>query len=561
MNKNLVKILPLGGQAEMGKSMYCFEVDGKILIVDSGIRFPEVSKLGVDIIIPDLSYITENKNRIVGIVITHGHDDVMAALPYLLEVISVPVFAPSLTGYFIEQMLEKFEKQYKKSIRLDLHTVEGTSSVDIGGIKVEFFPVTHSIPGAVGLAIATKAGYIVYGSEFLVDLSAPNGFTLDMTKMMEICKKGVLALMVESSYAKNEGYTSPKHKLTNQIEHTFEEAQGRIIITSYAQNVYRTREIIELCRKYRRKLVFYGRDNYDTTNTLLRINNKINPPIFEKLNEVVVDKSHIVKDDNIVVLLTGAPHRIYHDLVDLVDGGDDLLKFTKEDCVVVASPVIPGTEKIATKAQNELFKTPANVKILKNRQLPSMHASSEDIKFIMQLFKPKYYIPIKGDYSHLIDNRNVALSMGIKDDRIVIIDNGEQITFEGSKLAGYRDTFEIPDVMIDGIGIGDVGEKVIDDRIQLSSDGVVIIGVTVDGKTRKLLANTDIQTRGFIYLRDSAHVINAMMDITNKTVEKYENNGDVEVNTIRSQIKDKVAKYVAKETGKRPVILPIIIEI
>ncbi len=561
MNKNLVKILPLGGQAEMGKSMYCIEIDDKILIIDSGIRFPEVSKLGVDIIIPDLNYISKNKDKIVGIIITHGHDDVMAALPYVLEEINVPIYTPTLTGHFIRQMLDRFAKQYNKKANYKVINVSRVGSADIKGIHVEFFPVTHSIPGAIGVAIETKSGYIVYASEGLVDLSAPLGFGLDMTKMMKIGNKGILALMVESSYSKNEGYTSPKHKLTSQIEHTFEEAEGRIIITSYAQNVFRTREIIELCRKYRRKLVFYGRDNYDTTNTILRINNKLKPQILVKLKDVVVDKSHIKTDDNIVVLLTGAPHRIYHDLVDLVDGGDELLKFTKEDSVVVASPVIPGTEKIATKAQNELFKTPANIKILKNKQLPSMHASKEDIKFLIQLFKPKYYIPIKGEYQHLIENRNVALSMGIEDKRIVIIDNGEQITFEDNHLASYRDTIDVPDVMIDGIGIGDVGEKVIDDRIQLSSDGVVIIGITVDAKTRKIIANTDIQTRGFIYLRDSVHVINAMMDISNKTMEKYENKADVEVNTIRGQIKDKVGKYISKETGKRPVILPIIIEI
>ena len=327
---------------------------------------------------------------------------------------------------------------------------------------------------------------------------------------MEIGKKGVLALLCESSYSKNSGYTSPKHKLTDKLDHIFEDSEGRIIITSYAQNIFRTKEIVELTKKYGRKIVFYGRDKYDSTNSIVRIGQQLKKAVIEIPKEIIAFSTDIGKknvDDNLVVLLSGTPQRIYHDILDIIDGGDESLKLNENDTFIVASPVIPGTEKIANKAINELYKTDANIHVLKNKELCSMHASQEDIKVIIQIFKPKYFIPIKGEYQHFISNLDIARSMEIAFENVGIIDNGEILTFIDGKLQDYRDTIEVEDVMIDGIGVGDVGDKVIDDRIQLSNDGVVVIGVTIDSQSRDIIANTDVQTRGFVYLRDSEYII------------------------------------------------------
>ncbi|MFV0395453.1 MAG: MBL fold metallo-hydrolase [Coprobacillaceae bacterium] len=355
MKKDSIKILPMGGQAEMGKSMYCIIINNKIFIVDAGFRFPEVDKLGVDIIIPSFDYLKENKKKVKAIIITHGHDDVMAALPYLLENVSAPIYAPALTADLIEQMLVRHKKFNKSKINYTLHRVKRNGSIEVAGVPIEFFPLTHSIPGSVGVAIWTSEGYIVYAGEFIIDFGAPEGFRCDIQKMMEIGKKGVLALMVESSYAKNPGYTSPNHKLTDKIDHIFEDSEGRIIISSYAQNIFRTKEIVELTKKYKRKIVFYGRDKYDSTNSIVRMGQQLKKAVIHVPKNLVAFKTDIGKpkiNDNLVVLLSGTPRRIYHDICDIIDGGDEYLKLDKDDTFIVASPVLPGTEKIANKAQN-----------------------------------------------------------------------------------------------------------------------------------------------------------------------------------------------------------------
>lgn len=564
MKKDIIRFIPMGGQAEMGKSMYCIEINDKIFIIDSGFRFPDSDKLGVDIIIPSFTYLEERKEHIVAIMITHGHDDAMAALPYLLQTVNVPVYAPNLTADLIEQMIDRYQRHNHIDLHLDLHRVKRNASIDIAGVPVEFFPVTHSIPGSVGVALWTQKGYIVYSGEFIIDFGAPEGFRCDIQKMMEIGKKGVLALLVESSSSKHEGYTSPNHKLTNKIDHIFEDSNERIIISTYAQNVFRTKEIIELTKKYKRQIVFYGRDKYDNTNSLLRIGQKSKEPVINIPNNLLGKKENIGKpqyDSNYVILLSGSPQRIYHDICDIIDGGDDLLKLRKGDTFIVASPVLPGTEKIANKAHNGLYKTDAHIHLLKNKDLFSMHASEEDIKVIIQIFKPKYYIPMKGEYQHFIFNMHIAMEMGITKENIIIIDNGERITFTDGQLENARDTFEIDDVMIDGIGIGDVGEKVIDDRIQLANDGVVIVGLTISRETKEIIAQTDCQTRGFVYLKDSEHVIKHIIEICEDVIEKWKKNPDLDVSDIRSMMKDQSMKYIVKETGKKPVFISVVIEI
>ncbi len=563
MKKDSIAILPLGGQAEMGKSMYCIEINNNIIILDAGFRFPEVDKLGVDIIIPNLEYIKENKRKVKAIIISHGHDDVMASLPYLLEVANVPIYAPDLTADLIEQMLVRYKKKNRKSLQYKINRVNRNGSIEVNGIPVEFFPVTHSIPGSVGVAIWTSEGYIVYGSEFIIDFGAPEGFRCDIQKMMEIAKKGVLTLLIESSYAKHPGYTSPKHKLTPLIERIFEESQGRIIISTYAQNTFRTREIVELTKKYNRRIVFYGRDKYDNTNSLVRIGKQLKKAVIDIPKKIIAFQTDINKPeqkDNLVVLLTGSPRRIYHDIFDIIDGGDEYLKLEETDTFIVASPVLPGTEKIATRTQDELYKTDAKIHLLKSKELYSMHASQEDIKVVIQVFNPKYIIPIKGEYQHFIATSDIAESMGINQDKIIIMDNGEKISFKNGKLENFRNTIDVEDVMIDGIGANGIGDKVIDDRIQLSSDGVVIIGATIDAKTRETIATVDIQTRGFVYLKDAEQIMKKINELTVSALEDIKNNPKLETIEGRSLIKERVSKYISKETGKRPVILPVIIE-
>ncbi|RHB01834.1 ribonuclease J [Coprobacillus sp. AM42-12AC] len=564
MNKSVVKLTPIGGQAENGKSMYCLEIDDQWFIIDAGYRFPEVDKLGVDVIIPNFDYLKENKDKIKAIFITHGHDDVMGALPYLLQEVNVPIYTTDLTADLIDQLLQRYMRHSHVSYKYKIKRVNMNATIKVAGVTVEFFPITHSIPGSVGLAFLTPNGYVVYSSEFIIDFGAPERFRCNIQKMMEIGKKGVLALLCESSYSKNDGYTSPKHKLTDKIESIFEDATGRIIISSYAQNAFRTQEIAQLAKKYNRKICFYGRDKYDNTNTIMRIARHTKRPILDIHPSYIADSKAISDKknmDKLVVLLSGSPRRIYHDILDIIDGGDEKLKLQENDTFIVASPVLPGTEKIANRAINELYKTDTQIHVLKNKELQSMHASEEDIKVLIQILNLKYFIPIKGEYQHFVAVSDVAKKMSIKDDNIIIVDNGEIITFNDGKLQDYRDSITIEDVMIDGLGIGDVGVKVIDDRNQLQNDGVVIIGMTIDGKTKEIVANTDVQTRGFIYLKDSENIVRAIIEMAEKELEAYKKDDNGDIRDVRQTIKDKANRYIIKETGKRPVILPVIIEL
>ena len=564
MNKSVVKLTPIGGQAENGKSMYCLEIDDQWFIIDAGYRFPEVDKLGVDVIIPNFDYLKENKDKIKAIFITHGHDDVMGALPYLLQEVNVPIYTTDLTADLIDQLLQRYMRHSHVSYKYKIKRVNMNATIKVAGVTVEFFPITHSIPGSVGLAFLTPNGYVVYSSEFIIDFGAPERFRCNIQKMMEIGKKGVLALLCESSYSKNDGYTSPKHKLTDKIESIFEDATGRIIISSYAQNAFRTQEIAQLAKKYNRKICFYGRDKYDNTNTIMRIARHTKRPILDIHPSYIADSKAISDKknmDKLVVLLSGSPRRIYHDILDIIDGGNEKLKLQESDTFIVASPVLPGTEKIANRAINELYKTDTQIHVLKNKELQSMHASEEDIKVLIQILNPKYFIPIKGEYQHFVAVSDVAKKMSIKDDYIIIVDNGEIITFNDGKLQDYRDSITIEDVMIDGLGIGDVGVKVIDDRNQLQNDGVVIIGMTIDGKTKEIVANTDVQTRGFIYLKDSENIVRAIIEMAEKELEAYKKDDNGDIRDVRQTIKDKANRYIIKETGKRPVILPVIIEL
>ena len=564
MNKSVVKLTPIGGQAENGKSMYCLEIDDQWFIIDAGYRFPEVDKLGVDVIIPNFDYLKENKDKIKAIFITHGHDDVMGALPYLLQEVNVPIYTTDLTADLIDQLLQRYMRHSHVSYKYKIKRVNMNATIKVAGVTVEFFPITHSIPGSVGLAFLTPNGYVVYSSEFIIDFGAPERFRCNIQKMMEIGKKGVLALLCESSYSKNDGYTSPKHKLTDKIESIFEDATGRIIISSYAQNAFRTQEIAQLAKKYNRKICFYGRDKYDNTNTIMRIARHTKRPILDIHPSYIADSKAISDKknmDKLVVLLSGSPRRIYHDILDIIDGGDEKLKLQESDTFIVASPVLPGTEKIANRAINELYKTDTQIHVLKNKELQSMHASEEDIKVLIQILNPKYFIPIKGEYQHFVAVSDVAKKMSIKNDYIIIVDNGEIITFNDGKLQDYRDSITIEDVMIDGLGIGDVGVKVIDDRNQLQNDGVVIIGMTIDGKTKEIVANTDVQTRGFIYLKDSENIVRAIIEMAEKELEAYKKDDNGDIRDVRQTIKDKANRYIIKETGKRPVILPVIIEL
>lgn len=547
-----VRIFALGGLDENGKNMYVVEVNEAIFIIEAGLKYPDTDQLGVEFIIPDFSYLVENKDRIQGIFITHAHDDVVAALPYLLKQINVPVYTGNLTANIIHDMLKKEGVKNTK-----IHRMKRTSKQTIGGVKVRTFPMTHAFPDNFGLAIATDQGYIVYTGEFIVDYDMlQQEYLCDLNELSDIGKKGVLCLLSESQAADKSGHTAPKHRITNLIEPIFESSHGRVLISSYSQSLFRIIEIIELAKKYKRKIFFHDKGMRDLLHQL-EIVKYYNVP-----REMEV-KEKDFKDDmeDVVVLITGNGKNLFRTMSNIANHEDKHVSFRTSDTIIVASPIVSGTELDANNMENEIYKEGGKIFTLDSKTVLSMHPSSEDLKMMLYLFQPKYYIPIKGEYRHLFMNAQLATKMGYSPDRILILDNGQVAAFDNKVLKSVSDRLELEDTLIDGKENWDVTGVVLKDREVLSTDGVMIIGVGVRYKTKEVINGPDVQTRGLIYLKDADYIIKEVGNIMENCIltavkeKRYENLA------VRGEARDKITKYLMKETGKRPMVLPVIMEI
>ena len=547
-----VRIFALGGLDENGKNMYVVEVNEAIFIIEAGLKYPESDQLGVEFIIPDFSYLIQNKDRIKGIFITHAHDDVVAALPYLLKQINVPVYTGNLTANIIHDMLKK---EGIKNVKI--HRMKRASKQTIGGVKVRTFPMTHAFPDNFGLAIATDQGYIVYTGEFIIDYDMlQQEYLCDLNELSDIGKRGVLCLLSESQSADRIGHTAPKHRITNLIEPIFEASHIRILISSYSQSLFRIIEIIELAKKYNRKIFFHDKGMRELLHQLELVK------YYHVPREMEV-KEKDFKDDmeDVVVLITGNGKNLFRTMSNIANHEDKFVSFRKTDTIIVASPIVSGTELDANSMENEIYKEGGRIFTLDSKTVLSMHPSSEDLKMMLYLFQPKYYIPVKGEYRHLFVNANLASKMGYSPDRILILENGQVAQFEEKILKSVAEHLELEDTLIDGKENWDVTGVVLKDREVLSTDGVMIIGVGVSHKTKEVINGPDVQTRGLIYLKDADYIIKEVGNIMEKCIETAVKEKRYDNLTVRGEAREKISKYLSKETGKRPMVLPVILEI
>lgn len=547
-----VRIFALGGLDENGKNMYVVEVNEAIFIIEAGLKYPESDQLGVEFIIPDFSYLIQNKDRIKGIFITHAHDDVVAALPYLLKQINVPVYTGNLTANIIHDMLKK---EGIKNVKI--HRMKRASKQTIGGVKVRTFPMTHAFPDNFGLAIATDKGYIVYTGEFIIDYDMlQQEYLCDLNELSDIGKRGVLCLLSESQSADRIGHTAPKHRITNLIEPIFEASHSRILISSYSQSLFRIIEIIELAKKYNRKIFFHDKGMRELLHQLELVK------YYHVPREMEV-KEKDFKDDmeDVVVLITGNGKNLFRTMSNIANHEDKFVSFRKTDTIIVASPIVSGTELDANSMENEIYKEGGRIFTLDSKTVLSMHPSSEDLKMMLYLFQPKYYIPVKGEYRHLFVNANLASKMGYSPDRILILENGQVAQFEEKILKSVAEHLELEDTLIDGKENWDVTGVVLKDREVLSTDGVMIIGVGVSHKTKEVINGPDVQTRGLIYLKDADYIIKEVGNIMEKCIETAVKEKRYDNLTVRGEAREKISKYLSKETGKRPMVLPVILEI
>lgn len=547
-----VRIFALGGLDENGKNMYVVEVNEAIFIIEAGLKYPDTGQLGVEFIIPDFSYLIENKDRIKGIFITHAHDDVIAALPYLLKQINIPVYTGALTASILHETLKK---EGIKDVKI--HRMKRTSRQVIGGVKVRTFPMTHAFPDNFGIAINTDQGYIVYTGEFIVDYDMlQEEYLCDLNELSDIGKKGVLCLLSESQGVEQSGHTAPRHRITSLIEPIFEASTSRILISCYSQSLFRIIEIIELAKKQNRRIFFHDKGIRDLLKHLETMK------YYRVPKDMLISEKEFSDDmEDVVVLVSGIGKNLFRTMTNIANHEDKYVSFRTSDTIIVASPIVSGTELDANNMENEIYKEGGKIFTLSSKTVLSMHPSVEDLKMMLYLFRPKYYIPVKGEYRHLFMNANLAMSVGYSADRIVVLENGQIATFENKVLKSVAEHIELEDTLIDGKENWDVTGVVLKDREVLSTDGVMIIGVGVSFKTKKVINGPDVQTRGLIYLKDAEHIIkevgNIMEECINTAVEekRYENL------TVRGEARDKIVRYLLKETGKRPMVLPVIIEI
>lgn len=547
-----VRVFALGGLDEDGKNMLCIEVDDQIYIIEAGIKFPDAKEsLGIEFIIQDFSYLLENKDRIVGVIITHGHDDVMGGLPYLLKQIKVDVYTSPLTAKMIQKTLRK-----EKITGIKIHPIKRNDHKRIGKRKVIFFPVTHAYPGTFGVAISTTQGYIVYSGEFIEDYDAlDDKYRGDFSTITELGNEGVFILLQESKGAERTGHTSPNHRITPRLSQVLEQHDhSRIFISVYTQSVYRIQEIIDCCIEYNRRMLFYTKELQELVSYLEELG-------YEVPKELIVDPKSLDNDmRDLVVICSGQGKSLFKMISNIANNEVDEIDFDSDDVIVIASPVVPGVEQEFKSMENDIYKEEGKIIVL-DKNVLSMHPSKEDLKMMIFLMKPKYYIPVKGEYRLLHMNSEIALEMGYSPSKILILDNGQVATFENGKLKSCSMELELHDIMIDGKENWDMAGVVLKDREILSTDGVMILAIGLDAFTKKIINGPDIQTRGLIYLRDAEYITSDVAQIMEKTIEEAVANKTYDNLTTRTEIRDKVSKYLFKQTAKRPMVLPVILEI
>lgn len=549
--KEKIRIFMLGGLDEDGKNMICVEVDQKIYIIEAGIKFPDAKEsLGIEYIIQDFTYLIEHKENIAGIIITHGHDDVMGALPHLLKQVKADIYTSPLAAKEITKMLKK-----EKISGVRIHVVKRHDQKRIAKRKVIFFPITHAYPGAFGVAISTSQGYVVYSGEFIENYNdLDDNYRGNLTIGAKLGKEGVLVLMQESKGAERSGHTSPNHQVTKAFDQILDlNHDTRIFVSVYTQSVYRIQEIIDCCIKHDRKLILYTKELQERMNGLKQIGYKIPEHILANVNEI--DK---IKD--VVVLISGQGRPLFTLMSNIANDEVPNINIRPEDLIVIATPIIPGVEKVFKNMENDIYKRGGRL-VLLDKNVLSMHPSKEDLKMMLFLTRPKYYIPVKGEYRMLCANAEIAAEMGIASDHIIILDNGQVAQFEDEKLVAVKMEMQLHDTMIDGKENWDMAGVVLKDREILSTDGVMILAIGIDSKTKKIINGPDVQSRGLIYLKDSQYITNDVAKIMEETIKDNVKNKRYDNLETRQEIRDKVAKYLFKQTAKRPMVLPVILEI
>lgn len=548
-----LRIIPLGGLNEIGKNMTVFEYDNESIIVDCGLKFPEDDMLGIDIVLPDISFLEKTASKIKGVVFTHGHEDHIGGIPYLLKKIDLPLYGTKLTMGLIENKL----KEHTDIINPKLHIRNPGDVINFGKFEIELIRVSHSIPDAVALAITTPAGVVIHTGDFKIDYTPIDGKVIDLPRFSEYGEKGVLLLMCDSTNVEREGYTMSESTVGYTFERIFRHAVGRIVIASFSSNVHRIQQVVNAAVIEKRKIAISGRSMFNVSGVALELG------LLKIPDNVLIDVGDMDRypDNEIVLITTGSQGEPMSALTRMANKSHKFVQIRKSDTIVLSSSPIPGNEKSVKRIINELLKTGADVIYHSLQDVHvSGHACQEELKIMHTLIKPKYFIPVHGEYSHLKRHGLLAESLGMNSEDIFILENGD--TLELNKNQAKKGN-KVPSgiVLVDGLGVGDVGNLVLRDRRILSEDGLIIVVVALSKKTGKIASGPDIVSRGFVYVKQSEDLMSGMKEVINKTMNKCVENNVREWDTIKSSVRDNLRGYIYTQTKRRPMILTIILEV
>ena len=549
----MLKIIPLGGLGEIGLNMMVFEFGDSTFVVDAGLMFPEDYMLGIDYVIPDMSYIKQKRPEILGVVLTHAHEDHIGALPYLLKEINVPIFGTPFTLGVVRNKLE--EKGLLSSVLL--HEISPRKKLKLGAFELKFIRVCHSAVDGVGIVIKTPFGFVVHTGDFKISHTAADGIITDITKFAEYGEQGVLALLSDSTNVEKEGYTISDQEVGETLTRIFTGRRGRIIVGLFASNITRIQQVIDIARANNRKVIFNGRSIKTSVNIAKELG-YLNLAVGMELDVEEVDD---FPDDEIVIITTGSQGEPMAALARIATGTHKQIKIKKDDTVILSSKFIPGNEKAITKIINDLYRLGADVIYEKISEIhTSGHAFQEELKLMINLTKPKYFIPIHGEYRHLILHARLAEQVGISKENILLAENGQIIEFD--KNGGrVRDSVFTGRVLIDGKGVGDVGRNVLKERRNLSEDGFVVVNMAFDEDKGFVLYGPEIVSRGFVFETETGHLLEDAKCIILEIVEEVGPEVPDRVKKIRSKIQVALRKYFSFTIRRRPVILPFILEV
>jgi len=548
---NGLRIIPLGGLEQIGMNITVFECEDSIIVVDCGLSFPADEMLGIDLVIPDITYLKENIEKVKGFVITHGHEDHIGSLPYVLKEINAPVYATKLTVGIIENKLKEHNllKVTKRKV------IKYGQSINLGCFRIEFIRTNHSITDAAALAIYSPAGIVVHTGDFKVDFTPVYGETIDLQRFGEIGKKGVLALMCDSTNAMKQGYTMSEKTVGKTFDEIFaEHTKQRIIVATFASNVDRVRQILNYAVKYNRKVVVEGRSMVNIITTAVELGYIETP---EDLM-IDIDQMRSYPDEKLVLITTGSQGEAMAVLSRIASSMHKKIQVHPGDVVIFSSRPIPGNEKPVSKIINDLARKGAEV-IIQDTHV-SGHASAEEIKLIYALTKPKYAIPVHGEYQHLLAQGKIAKDMGIPKENLFILNSGDVLELD-EQHASVIDHVSAQGILVDGLGVGDVGNIVLRDRQHLSENGLIIVVLTLEKYSNQILSGPDLVSRGFVYVREAENLMDDARDCVNDVLEQCLDRNVADWSKIKLVIKESLSEFIWKKTKRNPMILPIIMEV